>query len=275
MDRRSRADAKGQAALDRAFEQENLFLVYQPIHDVRTGAVVAAEALVRQRRESGEEREASIITKAAEHGPEANLFLFDSVTMHMAYKAAVQWQKEFDVRLNVNLSPREFQEGNILPRLTKLVAGCGIDTRKINLEITEASHIRDLEEVTDVLNELKKLGIEVWLDDFGTGHSTIEQLLHFPIDGLKVPETFMAGVPRDATSTTISRNVIRLAHELGLRVIVEGVERDEQFEFLKETNCEYVQGFLFSKPMEIDAFEQCLHVMLRREDVEASRPPRS
>ena len=258
VDRRSRADAKGRAALDRAFEEENLFLVYQPIHDVRTGAVVAAEALVRQRRENGEEREASIITKAAEHAPAPDLFLFDSVTMHMAYTAAVQWQKKFDVRLNVNLSPREFQEGNILPRLTKLVAGCGIDTRKINLEITETSYIRNPKETMRVLEQLKKLGIELWLDDFGTGHSTVEHLLHFPVDGIKLPDTFMSKVPRDGTSEAISRKLIELAHELEIRVIAEGVERDEQLEFLKETNCDYVQGFLFSKPMEEEDFVKLL-----------------
>ena len=256
MDRRSRSDAKGQAALDRAFQQENLFLVYQPIHDTRTGAIVAAEALVRQRRQSGETREAQIITKAAEQGPE--LFLFDSITMRMAYADAARWQQHHDVRLNVNLSPREFQEGNILERLTKLVSSCGIDTHKVNLEITETSYIKDPEATMHVLEVLKKLGIELWLDDFGTGHSTVEHLLRFPVDGLKVPATFMNDVPRDATSTAISRSLISLAHELKIRVIAEGVERDEQLEFLRETHCDYVQGFLFSEPMEIDEFEKML-----------------
>ena len=255
-DRRSRADAKGQAALDRAFEEENLLLVYQPIHEVRTGAVVAAEALARQRRQSGEVREANIITKAAELGPD--LFAFDSLTMHMAYTDAARWQKRFDVRLHVNLSPREFQEGNILPRLTELVSGCGIDTTKINLEITETSYIEDPEATMHVLDELKNLGIELWLDDFGTGHSTVEHLLRFPIDGLKLPGTFMKDVPHDSRSVSISRALIELAHELDLRVIAEGVERDEQLQFLRDTNCEYVQGFLFSKPMAAEEFEGML-----------------
>jgi len=257
VDRKSRADAKGKAALDRAFDQENLLLVYQPIHDVTTGDIVAAEALVRQRRESGEVREASIITEAAEHGPE--LFLFDSVTTRLAFHDAARWQKQFDVRLNVNLSPREFQEGDVLGRLTKLVSGCGIDTHKINLEITEASYIKDPEATMHVLEELKKLGMELWLDDFGTGHSTVEHLLHFPVDGLKVPATFMKGVPADATSVSISRALIELAHELKLRVIAEGVEREEQVAFLKDAGCDYVQGFLYSKPMTAEKFDALLN----------------
>ena len=264
-DRRSRADAKGQAALDRAFQEENLLLLYQPIHDARTGEIVFAEALVRQRRQSGEVREANIITRAAERGPD--LFAFDSLTTRMAYADAARWQKRFDVRLNVNLSPREFQEGNILPRLTELVTGCGIDTRKINLEITEASYIKDPNATMHVLEELKKLGIQLWLDDFGTGHSAVEHLLVFPVDGLKVPGTFMKSVPRDKRSTSISRALIDLAHELELRVIAEGVEREEQLEFLRQTNCEYVQGFLFSRPMTAKEFD----VMLSREAGEASR----
>lgn len=254
MDRRSRADAKGQAALDRAFDEENLLLVYQPIHDARTGAIVAAEALLRQRRQTGEVREARIITDAAEHGPD--IFALDSLTTRMAYTDAARWQKRFDVRLNVNLSAREFQEGKVVPRLKELVSGCGIDTRKINLEITEASYIKDPEETMHVLRALKKLGMELWLDDFGTGHSTVEHLLHFPVDGLKIPGTFVAGIPHDGRSTTISRALVNLAHELELRVIAEGVERREQLEFLREAGCEWIQGFLLSKPMTAEELER-------------------
>src|SRR5215470_9327363 len=104
--------ADPQAALDRAFEEKNLVLVYQPIHDVVSGAIVAAEALLRQRRESGEIREAQIITSAAEEGPE--LFRLDSFVMRAACRDAARWT---NVRLNVNLSPREFQEGDLLARL--------------------------------------------------------------------------------------------------------------------------------------------------------------
>jgi EAL domain-containing protein (putative c-di-GMP-specific phosphodiesterase class I) len=256
VERRSRATPKEQAALDRAFEEENLLLVYQPIHDMRTGDVIAAEALVRQRRENGEVREASIITKAAEDGPD--LFLFDSVTMRMALADAAAWQKRFDVRVNVNLSPREFQEGDPIERVTNLISKSGIDTRLINLEITETSYIKRPKETMHVLEHLKGLGIQLWLDDFGTGHSTVEHLLYFPIDGIKVPATFVKDLPKKATSAAITRALIDLAHELEVRVIAEGMEREEQRDFLREAGCDYVQGFLFSKPMTAAAFSDFL-----------------
>jgi EAL domain-containing protein (putative c-di-GMP-specific phosphodiesterase class I) len=255
VDRRSRADAKGKAALDRAFEEENLLLVYQPIHDVRSGVIVAAEALLRQRRQTGEVREAHIITDAAEKGPD--VFALDSLTTRMALTAGARWQRH-DVRLNVNLSSREFQEGDVVPRLRKLVSGCGIDTHRINLEITETSYIKDPEETVQGLRDLKELGVELWLDDFGTGYSTVEHLLHFPVDGLKLADTFIAGVPRQERATKITRALIALAHDLGLRVIAEGVEREEQLDFLRERECDYIQGFLFSKPMTAEEFEAML-----------------
>jgi EAL domain-containing protein (putative c-di-GMP-specific phosphodiesterase class I) len=256
VDRRSPADSKGQAALDRALEAQNLLLVYQPIHHAHTGAIVAAEALLRQFRQTGEVREAGIITEAAEQGPD--LFTLDSWTMRTAYADAAHWQERFDVRLNVNLSAREFQEGNVLPRLTELISGCGIDTRKINLEITETSYIEDPEKTMYILRELKKLGIALWLDDFGTGHSSIEHLLRFPLDGLKIPRTFVRGIPEDHRSRSITHALIALAHDLEVRVIAEGIEKAEQLQFLRDEGCDAIQGFLFSKPMTREELERVL-----------------
>ena len=119
--------------------------------------------------------------------------------MHRAYADAAVWQNDGhpDVHLNVNLSPREFQEGNVLQRLHKLVTGCGNDLHKINIEITEVSYIEHPKQTTHILDEMKELGVQLWLDDFGTGHSSVEHLLRFPLDGLKVPATFIAKLPSD------------------------------------------------------------------------------
>jgi len=236
--------ANPQAALDRALDEKNLVLLYQPIHDVKTGAVIAAEALLRQRRESGEIREAGIITAAAEDGPE--LFQLDSWVVHAACRDAAQWQ---NVRLNINLSPREFQEGDLLARLPSL-----LDPHNLNLEITETSYIDDPEETVHLLDELKQLGIRLWLDDFGTGHSSLEHLQHFPLYGLKIAAQFIAECITDRRCRTITESVIALAHELGLEVVAEGVEHRDQLEFLRDQGCEGVQGFLLSKPMELADF---------------------
>ncbi|HSP35084.1 MAG TPA: EAL domain-containing protein [Thermoanaerobaculia bacterium] len=234
-----------QAALDRAEEEKNLLLVYQPIHDARTREVYGAEALMRQRRRTGEIREASVITTAAEEGTHEELFALDSWALRTALSTAAAWP----IRINVNLSPREFQEGNVVPRLTELLTGCGFDPRQINLEITETAYIRKPHRTTDVLTELKKLGIELWLDDFGTGHSTMEHLQQFPVDGLKLSSSFIKGLRDDHRCRAITRALIALAHDLQMKVIAEGVEHEEQVEQLLDWQCDYIQGFLFSKPM--------------------------
>ena len=250
------ANHAGQQALDRAIEGETeILLLYQPIHDLRDGSIYGAEALLRQRRQSGEIREATAVTDAAEQASGADLFVLDNMVVKNSYADAARWQAKFpDVRLNVNLSPREFQEGNVLERLTDLVTSCGIDTTKVNLEITETSYIEHPEETMTVLDAMRKLGVGLWLDDFGTGHSSLTHLQHFTLNGIKVPGAFIKEIPRDDRCSAIVRAMVMLAHDLELEVIAEGVERDEQLQFLTELQCEYIQGFLFSKPMTVDSF---------------------
>jgi EAL domain-containing protein (putative c-di-GMP-specific phosphodiesterase class I) len=248
-----------QAALDRATEEKNLLLVYQPIHEARTRKIYAAEALLRQRRQSGEIREASAITEAAEIGPE--LFALDSWTVRTAFAEAARWHvRGSDVRINVNLSPREFQEGNIVQRLERLITNCHIDNHKINLEITETSYIDKPEETMDVLQQMKKLGLEIWLDDFGTKFSAITHLQHFPVDGLKISGEFVRGIVGDRRCRVITKALVALAHDMGIRVIAEEIETQQQLDLLLEWNCDYIQGFLFSKPMPREEFEKLLGI---------------
>lgn len=237
-----------QAALDRALDQQDqLILVYQPIHHARDGAIYGAEALLRQRRESGEIREAAIIHEAAEESDGPTLFHLDSLVVKRAYTDAALWPKP--ARLNINLSPREFQEGNVLDRLTSLVTTCGIDASRVNLEITETSYIERPDETMDVLVAIKRLGVGLWLDDFGTGHSSLEHLQLFPVDGLKLPGAFVRPLPHDRRCRAIVTALIALAHDVGIPVIAEEVENDAQLEFLLSLDCDLIQGFLFSKPV--------------------------
>jgi len=242
-------DTLGQAALDRAFEHENLLLVYQPIHDARTREIVAAEALMRQRRESGEIREAHIISEAAEDASHQQLVALDAWMLRLAVRDAAEWP----IALNVNLSPREFQEGNVIDRLGDLF------TPRLNLEITETAYICDPKDMRPILRELKEIGTGLWLDDFGSGHSTLEHLLHFPVDGIKIAATFVKGIPDDERSCAITRSMIALAHDLGMKANAEGVEHDEQLEFLLANGCDFVQGFLFSRPMPRVELDALLH----------------
>lgn len=250
--------AAPRAGVKRALDQHQLTLFYQPIHELKSRRIIGAEALLRARRKTGEIRSGVSIAAAAEKGPD--LFRLDSWLVKRAYADAAHWQKNGGpgVRLSVNLSPREFQEGNVGGRLVKLVSGFGVEPKNINLEITETAYIERPKQTMHILEELKELGVQLWLDDFGTGHSSISHLLHFPLDGLKLPEEFVRGLPADARSFAIVRNLVSLAHDLAMRVIAEGVETEDQLEPLREMKCDYVQGFLFSKPMSLGNFEKLI-----------------
>ena len=247
-----------QAALDRALDEKDLLLLYQPIHDARTREIVSAEGLLRQRRRNGQIREASVITETAEKGPE--VFELELWTIKHALQDAMQWQSAIapHVKVNVNISPRIFEQGSgsVLDRMTEMTGECGIDSANVNIEMTETSYIEDPKETMYALKMMRERGFNLWLDDFGTGHSSIEHLQLFPLDGIKIPGSFVKGLAKDERCRTIVRTLVHLAHDLGLKVVAEGIERKKQLDFLLENECDYIQGFLFSKPMELADFEK-------------------
>ena len=253
------ADQVAQDALDRALDEKDLLLVYQPIHDARTRRIHGAEALLRQRRQDGEIREASLIMETAEKGPE--VFELELWTIKNSLQDATRWQSGVcsEVKVNVNISPRIFEEGvGVLDRMAKMTSDCGINSANVNIEMTETSYIEDPKDTMYVLRTMKERGFNLWLDDFGTGHSSIEHLQLFPLDGIKIPGTFVKGIAKDERCRTIVRTLVRLAHDLGLKVVAEGIEHQNQLDFLLEHECDYIQGFLFSRPMTVDAFEALL-----------------
>lgn len=230
-------------------------LFYQPIHDTVSRTIVAAEGLLRSQRGSGEIRSGEPIATGAEEGPD--LFRLDSWTVKRAVRDAAHWQSSGwpDVRLSVNLSSREFENRGVGARLKKLVTTCGADPAKISVEITETHYIVDIDHTRRVLETLKETGIELWMDDFGTVHSSLSHLLRFPLDGVKLPGEFVAEVVTNQRAAAIVRSIIALAHDLDMKVIAEGVESPGQLARLRDWGCDYIQGFLFSRPMPLDAFE--------------------
>lgn len=239
------------AELREALDDESLINFYQPIHEISTRRIVSAESLLRRADDS--EESAGDLTAAAEHGPD--LVRLDQWSLRSAFADAARWQVDHEkVRVNVNLSPREFEMDNLVARIDGLVQDTGVRSARVNLEITETSYIREPKKTVAVLDELKERGFELWLDDFGTGHSSVEHLQHFPLDGLKIPGGFIREVSGNRRCCSIVRGVVALAHDLGLTVVCEEVENEEQLEFVRQAGGDYIQGFLFSRPMAVDEF---------------------
>jgi EAL domain-containing protein (putative c-di-GMP-specific phosphodiesterase class I) len=249
--------AAPRAALRRALDQKQLVLFYQPIHELESRRVVAAEALLRARRRSGEIRSAAALTKTAEEGPD--LYRLDSWLIRRAFRDAAAWQRDVapECGLHVNVSPRELEERGLSTRLRQLAKSSGVDART-GVEITETSFIAKLPAAARALRQVKSVGVELWLDDFGTGHSSLSHLLLFPLDGLKLPAEFVKPVGDDERARVLVNCLIELAHDLGLRVTAEGVENVDQLAALREAGCDFVQGFLFSKPMPVERFREFL-----------------
>ena len=237
------------AALEEGVAEERIGLLYQPIVEPDGLRVVSVEALMRWK--NGEQAGPAIsdLIFSAERSPV--IFRLENWVLDESFAAGAAWRRAGSdgLRLNVNLSAREFGRVDLTRRLKRRLEAHGLDPSAVGIEITETSAIGDFDAVADQMAELTDMGIEVWLDDFGTGHSTLEWLGRLPAHGVKVPGVLTSRLTEDAKWRTIVSRVIDLAHDLELRVIAEGVETDEQRDVLGAAECDLLQGFLFHAPM--------------------------
>jgi len=157
-------------------------------------------------------------------------------------------------KVSVNLSARQFGDGQLGMRISRILNDSGVPPASLELELTESILMRDVGETLQMLNSLKKLGLCIAVDDFGTGYSSLNYLKQFPIDVLKIDRSFVDGVPGGEQDAQIARAIIAMAHSLSLAVIAEGVETQAQLDFLREHDCDQVQGYLFGKPMAASQF---------------------
>ena len=163
-----------------------------------------------------------------------------------------------DLRVAVNLSPRQFQDEKFVAMVGQILTETGIEPQRLELEVTEGTAMHNPEIAMEILSELKNMGVRLAIDDFGTGYSSLSYLTQFPIDCLKIDQGFIRDIENNGSVSTIISALIALAHQLDLSVIAEGVETSEQSEFLIEQRCEQMQGFLFSRPQPIDAIATLL-----------------
>ncbi len=245
-------------SLRRAVEREEFVLFYQPQIDIRNGKIVGFEALLRwYHPDYGLVPPMEFIPIAEESG------IIVSIGEWVLKTACMQNKKWIDSGLEphliaVNLSARQFQQNNVVEMIDRIRCEAGLGPELLELEITESTAMQDLDLTIDVVNQLRKKGIRVSLDDFGIGYSSLNYLKQLPIDTLKIDKSFVRDITANSKEEAIAKSVISLAHKLNLTVVAEGVETKEQLLFLKEEGCDKVQGYLFSKPLPAEEIEKML-----------------
>ncbi|MBV9494220.1 MAG: EAL domain-containing protein, partial [Acidobacteria bacterium] len=235
--------------LRRALAAEEFMVHYQPIFDLRSGSVTGMEALLRWRHpELGNVPPATFIPLAESTGV---MVPIGSWAMREACRQARAWHDAGlkHLSLAVNLSVQQLQSPDLLQRVGEILKETGLPPRLLELEITESSAMQNPETSIRTLYELKKLGLRISLDDFGTGHSSLAYLKRFPIDTLKIDQSFVRDINSDPDTAAIVTAIIAMAHSLRLKVIAEGVEFSDQAAFLRRYGCDQMQGYLIKPPV--------------------------
>jgi diguanylate cyclase (GGDEF)-like protein len=250
--RRSRARVQLGAELRRALERDEFALFYQPKFQLASGELSGTEALLRWRHpERGLVLPDEFIPILEETGlivPVGEWAIGRACADLKAWQAAGLRPAP----VSVNLSVRQLRQQNLDVSIRSVVAAAGVDPGLIELELTESHLMQDPEQATRIVRALSKSGFRIAIDDFGTGYSSLAYLTRFPLSALKIDRSFVSHMPRDKTDATIVRTIIEMAHSLGLTVVAEGVETEEQARLLQVLRCEQAQGYLFAKPMPAD-----------------------
>lgn len=253
MNARAAEKLQLETRMRRALERHEFVLHYQPKVDIASGRISGLEALLRwQSSDQGLVPPAQFIPLLEETG------LIVPVGEWVAQAACTQIRTWRDagirpVPVAINLSARQLRQPGFSEVMRRALAESGIEPQLIQIEITESSLMENPEEAIIILKQLEALGILLAADDFGTGYSSLSYLKRFPLDALKIDRSFVRDITVDADDAVIARTVITLAHSLGLRVVAEGVENEEQLRFLGENRCDEAQGYLFSKPLPAEA----------------------
>jgi EAL domain-containing protein (putative c-di-GMP-specific phosphodiesterase class I) len=250
MDAEARRRASLVAALRRALDRREFYLVFQPRLALADGSVAGFEALLRWRSEElGEMSPAEFIPVAEETGL---ILPIGEWVLREAFSVLAGWQAQGrpNLSMSINVSVLQLLRGKVVALIRELLAEYPIAPESVELEVTE--------QATAVLHELKKLGVLLAIDDFGTGYSSLVYLKRLPIDTLKIDKEFVGDLTTDPDDEAITATIITMAHSLGLNVVAEGVETVEQLQYLHEQRCDEIQGYWLSRPIEES---DCLHFL--------------
>jgi len=259
--------------LQRALERRELTLYYQPQVNLTTGAITGAEALIRWMHPTrGLVSPADFIPVAEDCG------LILSIGAWVLREACGQARAWMDAGLRatnmaVNVSAMEFRDQNFLENLFAILAETGLDPKSLELELTESVLMKHAASTAKILQALRESGMRVAVDDFGTGYSSLSYLRKFPVDTLKIDQSFIRQISTDGDDTTIVKAVIGMARDLKLRVIAEGVETPEQAVFLRACRCQEAQGYYFGRPVPPQQFAMLLRNGIPESSVVIRRLP--
>jgi diguanylate cyclase (GGDEF)-like protein len=245
-------------SLRRALDRDEFVVYYQPQADVSTRNITGVEALVRwQHPELGFISPAEFIPLAEETGLMVPL---GEWVLRTACAQAKAWQRAgfTNLSVSVNLSLRQFRQTNLTGMVEQVLTETGLAPSCLELELTESSVMKNTERAVATLRRLQALGIRIAIDDFGTGYSSLNYLKNLPIDTLKIDRSFVRDAATNPVDAAIVQAIITLAHSLNLRVKAEGVETQEQLDFLRRLRCDEIQGYLLSRPLPAEALERLL-----------------
>lgn len=260
MDTRNRTRGELSGRLQKALENHELRLVFQPRMSLDDGRVTGVEALLRWHSEhSGEIPPAVFIPLAEETG------LIVAIGDWVLQEAVRQMEAWSDAGVNVpnmavNISMLQLFRGDLVTRLMNVLHGSRVKGHRLELELTESVLMANPDHAIEALTQIKALGVRVAIDDFGTGYSSLAYLKRLPIDSVKIDRAFVGDIDNDADDRAITNTIIMMAHSLGLNVVAEGVETQAQMDYLRERGCDEVQGYLVSMPLEADACLEYLRV---------------
>ncbi len=243
-----------------ALDHKQLDLFYQPQFDLSTGKLIGAEALLRWFKPDNSKEGGKFISPA-EFIPVAEssglIVPIGEWVMHKACTMAADFQKNGgELRIAVNVSGAQFYQSDLVEFTQKVLGETGLKASNLELEVTESVFMDDIQHAIDTLRNLHSLGVELAIDDFGTGYSSLSYLRQFPIDRLKIDQSFIRNALNNADDASIAKTIITLGHSLNLKVIAEGVETIEHETFLREQTCDEVQGFRYSRPVPEEEFRK-------------------
>lgn len=246
------------AALRDAIAQERLVLHYQPQIDISSGRIIGAEALIRvNHAELGLIAPVEFIAVAEETGLITQI---GEWALREACRQMQQWHEEThsELIIAVNLSPLQLHQSNIIAVVQNALRDSGLNPSYLELEFTESAIMRNVRETIAIMQRFKEMGLHLSIDDFGTGYSSLSYLKQFPVDKLKIDQSFVSHITQDPNDAAIVQAIIALARTLGMTTIAEGVETEAQLGYLRSVHCQEMQGYLYSRPLPAADFAKLL-----------------